>query len=137
MIRVTRPGGRILVREPDWETLIIDPAHRDLTRQILNLHFDRAMRHTSVGRELYRLFRQAGLEQVAVADTSTLILTDLETANRLYGLEDAAVRAKEQMPELRKEISTWFADLQQADREGIFFSAVTGFTVVGCKPAQL
>lgn len=135
MIRVTRPGGRILVREPDWDTLVVDHAHRNLTRQILKLHFDQAIRHSSAGGELYRLFRQTGLEQVTVADTSTLILTDFSTANRLYGLEDATARAKEQLPELSTQISDWLRDLQQADSEGIFFSAVTGFTVVGCKPA--
>lgn len=136
MIRVARPGGRVVVREPDWDTLIVDHSERNLTRQILTLHFDQAIRHSSSGRELYRLFRQAGLEHVTVADTSTLILTDFSTANRLYGLEDAAARAKVQMPELSTQISTWLADLQQADREGLFFSAVTGFTVVGYKPAQ-
>jgi len=135
MIRVTRPGGRILVREPDWDTLIVDHAHRDLTQQILKLHFDHAIRHRAAGGELYRLFCQAELEHVAVADTSTLLLTDFSTANRLYGLEDAAARAKEQLPELSTQISAWLVDLQQADGEGIFFSAVTGFTVVGCKPA--
>ncbi|NJO08830.1 MAG: methyltransferase domain-containing protein [Leptolyngbyaceae cyanobacterium SL_1_1] len=135
MIRVTRPGGRILVREPDWDTLVVDHPQRDLTRQILHRHFDHAIRHSASGGELYRLFRQAGLERVAVADTSTLILTDFSTANRLYGLEDAAAHTKEQLPELSLQISAWLADLQQADGKGTFFSAVTGFTVVGCKPA--
>ncbi len=133
MIRVTRPGGRILVREPDWETLVVDGCDRDLSRQILNLHFDGAIRHSCVGRQLYRWFRQAGLQQVAVADASTLMLTDFSTANRLYGFEDAAVRAAEQKPALSSQISSWLADLKQADGEGTFFSAVTGFTVVGCK----
>lgn len=135
MIRVTRPGGRIVVREPDWDTLIVDHAHRELTRQILQIHFDHAIRHSASGGELYRLFRQAGLERVAVADTSTLILTDFATANRLYGFEDAAARAQTQWPELSAPILAWLADLQQSDAEGTFFSAVTGFTVVGCKLA--
>ncbi|UJB72233.1 methyltransferase domain-containing protein (plasmid) [Acaryochloris sp. 'Moss Beach'] len=134
MTRVTRPGGRILVREPDWDTLIVDHAHRDLTRQILRQHFDHSIRHSASGGELFRLFHQAGLTQVAVADTSTLILTDFSTANRLFGLEDAAAWAKAQLPDLSAHISAWLADLQQADGDGTFFSAVTGFTVVGCKP---
>ncbi len=134
MIRVTRPKGRILVREPDWDTLIVDHPHRDLTRKILKPHFDQAIRHSATGGELYRLFRQAGLVQVTIADTSTLVLTDFSTANQLYGLEAAATRAKEKMPALGSEISTWLSDLQQAEQEGIFFSAVTGFTILGYKP---
>lgn len=136
MIRVTRPGGRILVREPDWDTLIVDHPHRDLTRKILQPHFDQAIRHSATGGELYRLFQQAGLTQVTVADTSTLVLTNFSTANQLYGLEAAATQAEEKMPALGTEISAWISDLQQAEQEGRFFSAVTGFTVLGYKPAQ-
>lgn len=136
MIRVARPKGRILVREPDWDTLIVDHVRRDLTQKIIRPHFSQAIRHTHTGGELYRLFHQAGLENVSVADTSTLVLTDFSTANQLYGLEPAAAQAKVQMPELSTQISTWLSDLQQADREGLFFSAVTGFTVVGHKTAQ-
>lgn len=133
-LRVTRPGGRVLVREPDWETLIVDGCERDLSRRILNHHFDNAIRHSNIGRQLYGLFHQVGLERVAVADISTLILTDLATGDRLYGFTDAATRAKATWPELNADIDAWLNQLQQADREGTFFSAVTGFTVVGCKP---
>lgn len=135
MVRVTRPGGRVLVREPDWDTLVIDSPERDLTRNILHHHFDAALRHSRIGRQLYRLFRQAGLVDVAAADCSTLVLTDFETADRLYGLEDAAARMTRQQPELAPRIAAWLADLRRADREGRFFSAVTGYTVVGMKPA--
>ncbi|NJN61052.1 MAG: methyltransferase domain-containing protein [Coleofasciculaceae cyanobacterium RL_1_1] len=136
-IRVTRPGGRILVRDPDWETLVIDCRDRDLSRRILNAHFDGAIRHSAIGRQLYRLFRQAGLDHVAVADTSTLVLTEFATADQLYGLTDAAERAQAQWPELHDPIEAWLEELQQADRNGQFFSAVLGFTVVGCKPISL
>ncbi len=133
-IRVTRPGGRILVREPDWETLILDCSDRDLSRRILNAHFDGAIRHSTIGRQLYRLFCQAGLDHVAIPDTSTLILTEFATANQLYGLTDAAAQAQDQWPELYDSIQTWLDELQQADRDGHFFSAVVGLTVIGCKP---
>jgi ubiquinone/menaquinone biosynthesis C-methylase UbiE len=133
MMRVTRPGGRIVVREPDWDTLVIDSLECNLTRQILKTHFDQSIRHANTGRQLYRLFHQAGLEPVEVADCSTLVLTDFATANRLYGLEDAAAFMKEQAPELAEPITNWLTELRRSDGEGTFFSAVTGFTVVGHK----
>ncbi|EWY39630.1 hypothetical protein N825_05965 [Skermanella stibiiresistens SB22] len=126
MIRVTRPGGRVLVREPDWDTLIIDGPGRDLTRRVIQGHFDRVVLNGWAGRELYRLFRRAGLERVEIADTSTLVLTDFATANQFYGLE-AAARA------LNGEADGWLDHLRQADADGLFFSAVTGFTAVGHK----
>jgi ubiquinone/menaquinone biosynthesis C-methylase UbiE len=136
MIRVTRLGGRILVREPDWETLLIDSSEPDLTRQILNAHFTQAIRHAYTGRQLYRLFLLAGLASVEVADCSTLVLTDFATANQLYGLEDAATRFQEQKPALAEQVKNWLQELHQSDRDGVFFSAVTGFTIVGNKPVR-
>jgi ubiquinone/menaquinone biosynthesis C-methylase UbiE len=136
MLRVTRPDGRIVVREPDWDTLVVDSLECDLTRHILNTHFEQSIRHAHTGRQLYRLFQQTGLEHVEVADCSTLVLTDFATANRLYGLEDAAARTKEQEPELAERVMNWLAELHQSDREGRFFSAVTGFTIVGRKPIK-
>jgi ubiquinone/menaquinone biosynthesis C-methylase UbiE len=136
MMRVTRPGGRMVVREPDWDTLVVDHPDPRLTQQILNSHFGQAIRHPTVGRTLYRLFRQVGLEQVTVADTSTLVLTDFSTANHLYGFADAATHARARLPELSSQIATWLMELEQADRDNLFFSAVTGFTVIGYKPSE-
>jgi len=136
MVRVVRPGGRIVVREPDWDTLVVDSPEGELTQQILSRHFGQAIRHNRIGRQLYRLFRQAGLEEVAVADCSTLVLTDFATADRLYGLADAATQMKQLQPGHAAAADAWLEQLRQADSEGVFFSAVTGFTVVGCKPAR-
>lgn len=136
MIRVTRPGGKIVVREPDWDTLVIDGADAEFTRHILSRHFDRALRHPRSGRELYRMFRQAGLKGVTVADCSTLVLTDFATADRLYGLSDAAARMQDHAPEWGPRAQDWLEGLRRVDRDGLFFSAVTGYTVVGTKPAE-
>jgi SAM-dependent methyltransferase len=123
MVRVTRPGGRVVVREPDWDTLILDGVDPARTRAILGRHFDRAIKHPRAGRALYRLFRDAGLVEVQIADCSTLVLTELATANQLYGLEVAA--------SADPDGAAWFQALVDADRAGHFFSAVTGFTAVG------
>jgi SAM-dependent methyltransferase len=136
MVRVTRPGGRIVVREPDWDTLVIDHSDCNLTQHILSHHFAQSIRHAHTGRQLYRLFQQAGLENIEVADCSTLVITDFATANRLYGLEDAAAQISKQEPELAAQSEGWLMQLRHADREGVFFSAVTGFTVVGRKPTN-
>jgi ubiquinone/menaquinone biosynthesis C-methylase UbiE len=127
MVRVTKPGGRIVVREPDWDTLIVDSPDKDLTRSILDRHFDRVILNGWAGRELFRQFRLAGLDSVEIADTSTLVLTDFATANGFYGLEAAAKAMGE-------AANGWIEGLKRADRDGIFFSAVTGFTAVGVKP---
>ena len=110
MVRVTKPGGRIVVREPDWDTLIVDSPDKDLTRSILDRHFDRVILNGWAGRELFRQFRLAGRNSVEIADTSTLVLTDFATANGFYGLEAAAKAMGE-------AADGWIAGLKRADRD--------------------
>jgi SAM-dependent methyltransferase len=134
MIRVTRPGGWIVVSDPDWDTLVLEAPDKYLTRQILAVVADDVV-HAWSGRELYKLFLQSGLGEVSIADTFTLVLTDFATADQLYQLE-AAVALMEATGVISAEkASPWLGYLKQADQVGHFFSAVTGFTVVGQKRA--
>src|SRR5215467_14494169 len=40
MVRVTRPGGRIVVVDFDWDTLIIDHPDKERTRTFIQSHAD-------------------------------------------------------------------------------------------------
>jgi ubiquinone/menaquinone biosynthesis C-methylase UbiE len=57
MTRVVKPGGHVVVYDPDWETLIVDAPDRNLTRKILNFGYDRLVNGWS-GRRLVQLFRE-------------------------------------------------------------------------------
>ncbi len=65
MRRVTRPGGRIMCVEVDWETVTVYPGERALTRRILNFSNDRHIEGWS-GRRLAPLLRECGLADVCV-----------------------------------------------------------------------
>jgi SAM-dependent methyltransferase len=133
-VRVLRPGGRLVVREPDWGTLLVDAPDRALTRRIVDGHFDRVIRHPWIGRGLYAACRDLGLGGVDVADASTLTLTDLAVADRLFGLRDASSALADQVPALADDCERWWQALVERSERGRFFCAVTGFTVVGRKP---
>ena len=62
MARVTRPGGRVVAIEPDWDTLVIDARPLEVTRAVTRAWGD-DIRHTDVGRRLTTLFRAAGLRR--------------------------------------------------------------------------
>ena len=136
MIRVTRPDGRIVVMDPDWDTMIFEAPSRDLTRNIINNHIDQLVLNPWCGRESYKLFQKAGLKNVAVADTVTLVLTDFSTANQLWFIDKAVSLIIEEKPSLADKVKSWVSYLKQADDEGFFFGAVTGFTVVGEKSSS-
>ncbi|MBX2806981.1 MAG: methyltransferase domain-containing protein [Hyphomicrobiales bacterium] len=136
MVRVARPGGRVLVREPDWDSLLIDSDDKAITRSIIHAHFDQVIRHGWAGRALYSQFRSMSLQNIAVGDCSTLMLTDFALVDKLYGLSDAAAKFGAQTPEMKAHADQWLADLKTRNEQGRFFSAITGFTVIGLKPER-
>ncbi|MEK8145397.1 methyltransferase domain-containing protein [Streptomyces sp. M10(2022)] len=50
--RVLRPGGRLVMGEPDWDTLTIDHPDSDLSRAYTRYVTDKAVRNARIGRQL-------------------------------------------------------------------------------------
>jgi ubiquinone/menaquinone biosynthesis C-methylase UbiE len=132
LIRVARPGARIVVSDPDWDTLVLDVPDRALTRRIVDLHSD-GVRNGWIGRQLPGLFKEQGLTEVAVA-TQTFITADLALASNLFELWATAERARTSGTIPAEEIAAWWSHLEQAASAGRFFAALTGFIVSGRKP---
>jgi hypothetical protein len=131
MVRVARADARIVVTEPDWETLVVDAGDKETTRKILNFYCDQ-VRNGWIGRRLFALFRDAGLAEVNVT-TNTLLLTDYTMAERMLGVRSAALQARNAGVVSPSEAAKWLNDLDQASRQGRFFCALTGFAATGCK----
>jgi SAM-dependent methyltransferase len=134
LVRVARPGARVVVSEPDWETLVVDAPDRAATRRILNARCDR-MRHGWIGRRLPGLFLASGLRGVEVEATS-LVVRDLATAERLVTLEASAARARDDGLISEAAAGAWVASLRAADAAGRFFAAGTLFIVAGERAQQ-
>jgi SAM-dependent methyltransferase len=129
LVRVARPGARVVASEPDWETLIVDAPDGAATRRILNARCDR-MRHGWIGRRLPGLLLDAGLRRVDV-EAASLILRDLATAERLLALEASAARACDDGLIPAAAAAAWVAGLRAAAAAGRFFAAGTLFIVAG------
>ncbi len=132
IVRVTRCGGRVVVSEPDWETLVIDTGDFALTRKILNFHCDSCV-NGWIGRQLPGLFQEVGLHKINV-DTYTLILTDCVLADKHLGVINAAMKAQQVGLISIEEAANWITNLEAANQAGHFFCAITGFLTFGCKP---
>jgi ubiquinone/menaquinone biosynthesis C-methylase UbiE len=70
MRRVTRPGGRIVVSEPDLDTLIFHASSQVAVRKLTQWHSD-GVRNGAIGRWLPEIFRQCGLQDIQVVPTVT------------------------------------------------------------------
>lgn len=133
MVRVARPGARIVVAEPDWETAMIDASDRRVTRAFFNFRCDHRTRNGWVGRQLTGLFRQLGLE-VSVIEPVTICISDFDTAAQAFSLEETAREASESGVVSPSEVESWLADLKQRAGGGRFFASLTAFIVRGEKP---
>lgn len=132
VIRVARPGARIVICDPDWETLVIDSANKEVTRKIVNYRCD-SFRSGWIGRQLAGLFKSLGLVDVFVS-ADVFVVTNLSLANKLWRLGETAERTSKKGTISEQEASDWISELEEADRNGLFLGTVTGFAAVGRKP---
>jgi ubiquinone/menaquinone biosynthesis C-methylase UbiE len=131
LVRVARPGGRVVALDPEPETLVIDAEDREMTRKVVT-YFSNSGRNAWVARQLRRLFHEANLTEVAVF-ADTVMLTTYAEANQVLQLEDKAARIQAAGTASEAEVTAWLQELRQADQAGHFFAGFTCFFASGRK----
>jgi len=131
MLRVLRPGGRIVVTDRDWGMVAIDSADERTTRLILD---EAASRICSpwIGRRLFGLFASAGLQQISL-QTHCINTSSFETADALLDLATIATHTVEAGHLSREAKEAWLDDLSIRNRRGRFLASLTLFVVFGAK----
>jgi ubiquinone/menaquinone biosynthesis C-methylase UbiE len=132
LARVTRPGGRIVVAEPDWGTLLVDATDRETTEVVL-AEVASVTRNSWMGRQLYGLVQRAGLRDVTASAFAGAI-TEKPLADRILYLAGGLERARSSRKISRTAADRWEEALQDAAAAGCFFSSITIFIVAGTRP---
>ena len=112
IVRVTKPGGVVVISEPNWETLTIDSQQK---------RFDTPHRSLNVR-----------LTDVKVT-AFPFVLTDYSTADRIWGLQRHAQQACEAGVITANELLLWHEELSELDRRRHFFTSTVGFLAIGRK----
>jgi ubiquinone/menaquinone biosynthesis C-methylase UbiE len=126
LYRVTKPGGRVAVLEPDWDTAVIDAADIEMSRQFTRFNSD-SIAHGPIGRQLPRLFKEVGLVDVEVAPR---VLAPPYPAIREW-ITSNVDRAVGQRVMEESRARAWLDDLAAHDEAGLFFAAFVMFQVTG------
>lgn len=132
MRRVTRRGGRVLAVEVDWETAMVHPGDRLLTRRILNHSADRSI-DPWIGRRLPTLFQGQGFADVTV---EVMVTRDEGGGDRAwleYLFERAALAVSAGIAS-RDEAVRWMAALDDGFNNRNFLFGMTQFAVLGRVP---
>ena len=137
LVRVVRPGGRIVAFEPDWDTMVVgcDPTQqaRDVLRALRAHRVDVATAHGTIGRDTPRLFREAGCQTVTVEGVAPA-LTGLAAADIALNFRGnlAAVVATGAVSEAAA--AAWWQGLEAREAQGSFYASILGTIVVAVVP---
>lgn len=124
MARVTRPGGMVVVTEPDLETLTYHASQHEVARRLMRWHCDR-MRNGRIGRALPELFRRVGLTDIQTLPTvaHSAHLSDYPIALAQRAAQHGAITSE--------EADTLIAEWRSRDADGDFLEYGVFFTVAG------
>jgi ubiquinone/menaquinone biosynthesis C-methylase UbiE len=127
--RVTRGGGRVVAIDPDQETLVADVPDSELLRKVKDFRRDRNLCNGTIGRQLPRLFRRAGLADVE-CEAATLVLTNPRDA---FGFMTWPRLMHAEGLLADDELASWDATIDASVAGGEFLYAVTFFITSGSK----
>lgn len=132
-VRVLRPGGRLLVSEPDHGTHVVSSSESEAFERIRS-NRRRYFRNPLIGRSLPGLLRNAGLVDVEVWATP-IVYTDLATAQSRGGPFDVATRdAVSDGAITQQDASAYLASLREQDDRGAFFFGAMSVASRGRRP---
>lgn len=129
MVRVARPGARIVVADGDLDLIALDISDRSLARKVIHAACDQ-MAQGWIGRQMPRLFRAAGLSALQVEGR----LMPLDYAFFQMAFRGILQRAQAAGTVSEGDLARFWQALSQAEREQRFFARVGGFVVSGKKP---
>ncbi|MFC4499170.1 MULTISPECIES: methyltransferase domain-containing protein [Streptomyces] len=131
MLRVVKPGGQVLVTDPDHGLWAPDLDDRRLTRTIMNWWSDHVP-NPWVARQLRELFVRAGAQDVRVK-LQPVVLTSLAAADALTWIGKAAAAAGAQGIADAEAARAWGEEILRRDAEGRFLMFGTFVVVTGTK----
>jgi SAM-dependent methyltransferase len=131
LVRVTRPGGRVVVIDTDWGMHAVHGADPRLTARVLDAWRENAA-NGMCGRQLPGLFADAGIRCPSIV-AETMTSTDGGQSARPPFSAMAAL-AEHTGTISVGEGDVWLTQLAEAGQRGRFFWAVTMFAVGGPRP---
>ena len=129
MVRVIRPGGRLVLMDWDFDTVAVDHPDRELTRRLLNWRADHHGGENWSGRRLWRYSIRAGLVQPEV--TSVVTVVHSESDGLTQSLWRAAQVARDAGAITPEEHDRWVGDLKLQIKRGCFFASIVYFIARG------
>lgn len=133
--RVTRPGGRIMVVEPEHSMTRIDAEDADTAAVVFWSMATTKMKNPRAGIRLIGQFRHAGLVDVQVEGTVAVLHEPLGDADQFVNsLAEAGTVAIASGAATRQRVDAFLDDLRDRLADGSYLMLMPMFTVSATKP---
>lgn len=129
LLRVVRPGGRVVVMDWDFDTIAVEHSNRELTRRLLHWRCDHHGGDNWSGRRLWRQMIAAGFCNVKA--TPFVSLAYYEQDSLALSLFRAAQLARDAGAITPGEYDAWVKELRSSLAAGCFFASLVYFIVTG------
>jgi SAM-dependent methyltransferase len=133
MVRVVKPGGRVVVVDPDYATQVVDVADQDLAGRVLRFRAAHGVRNGTLAHQMGRLFIRAGLTEVTI-EALPVVVRDPTALDDAFGLRTWASLAHDLGLVGADEVPKWEKALDDAAEEGCFLYSFCVFITAGRKP---
>jgi arsenite methyltransferase len=131
--RVLRPGGRVLIVDTDWDSIVWNAGDAERMRRVLGAFLER-FTDAHLPRSLSRLLTGSGLE---VEWRDTLVLLDPEYDANTYSVTNVPLIADFVVGRrgiTREEVEAWARDLERLGEEGRYFFSLNRYLFLARKP---
>ncbi len=133
--RVLRPGGRAVILDTDFESVVWQSRDRARMRRILEAYLPHVS-HPDLPRILTPIARDAGLSVVR-CQAVPIVTTSYQPNSYVYGLAHFIREYTTQAAEVSEsDADDWLAEFDQLERTGAFFFSLNRYLFDLRKPGQ-
>jgi SAM-dependent methyltransferase len=133
--RVLRPGGRLVLLDTEWDTIVWFSNHQDRTERILEA-WGRHAPETHLPRTLAPRLRTHGFSVTAVR---VIPLLNVSYNENTYSYNLAALVAdfaRRNDPVIDRDVEGWLTELETLDRDGRYFFSLNRYLFEAAKKAS-
>ncbi|MBW4509597.1 MAG: methyltransferase domain-containing protein [Scytonematopsis contorta HA4267-MV1] len=131
ILRITKPGGRIVVVEPDYGSVKIQGSSQQVTCKLLERRCNH-FRNGRIGMHLMLLYKRLGLVKIAMR-VIQVTNTNIDAQHENFLVRKYIEPAVEMGVISAQEGHRWLEDLKKAEERGDYQHSISLFLIGGCK----